>query len=48
MLAVTDADEAARWYERALGARQLWNLGGVVLGSVLFAAASIVTGATSI
>jgi len=30
MLAVTDADEAARWYERALGARQLWNLGGVV------------------
>ncbi|MCP2322264.1 putative glyoxalase superfamily protein PhnB [Hamadaea flava] len=30
MLAVADADEAARWYERALGARQLWNLGGVV------------------
>lgn len=30
MLAVADADEAAHWYERALGARQLWNLGGVV------------------
>jgi len=30
ILAVTDVDEAARWYERAHGARQLWTLGGVV------------------
>ena len=30
MLAVTNADESARWYERALGARQVWSLGGVV------------------
>ncbi len=30
MLAVADADAAARWYEQALGATQLWNLGGVV------------------
>jgi uncharacterized glyoxalase superfamily protein PhnB len=30
MLAVSDATEAARWYARALGATELWNLGGVV------------------
>jgi PhnB protein len=30
MLAVSDADAAARWYSEALGAAELWNLGGVV------------------
>jgi PhnB protein len=30
MLAVSDADAAARWYADALGATELWNLGGVV------------------
>lgn len=30
MLAVSDASEAARWYAEALGATELWNLGGVV------------------
>lgn len=30
MLAVDDAAAAADWYARALGARELWNLGGVV------------------
>src|SRR5262245_62314909 len=30
MLAVEDASEAARWYARALGAIELWNLGSVV------------------
>jgi PhnB protein len=30
MLAVPDATAAARWYERALGATRLWDLGGVV------------------
>ena len=30
MLAVSDAAAAARWYERALGATELWNLGSVV------------------
>ena len=30
MLAVEDAKEAAAWYTRALGARELWNLGSVV------------------
>lgn len=30
MLAVTDAAAAVRWYEEALGATQLWNLGSVV------------------
>lgn len=29
MLIVPDAAEAISWYERALGARQLWNLGSV-------------------
>lgn len=29
MLIVSDADEAVRWYERALGAEVLWDLGGV-------------------
>jgi uncharacterized glyoxalase superfamily protein PhnB len=28
MLAVEDAKEAAAWYKRALGATQLWSLGG--------------------
>jgi PhnB protein len=30
MLAVPDATAAAGWYARALGATELWNLGGVV------------------
>jgi PhnB protein len=30
MLAVPDASAAADWYERALGATELWNLGSVV------------------
>ena len=30
MLAVPDATAAARWYEQALGATTLWDLGGVV------------------
>jgi PhnB protein len=30
MLAVADAATAARWYSKALGATELWNLGGVV------------------
>jgi uncharacterized glyoxalase superfamily protein PhnB len=30
MLAVSDAQTAAQWYERALGATRLWDLGGVV------------------
>lgn len=30
MLAVTEAAVAVEWYERALGATQLWNLGSVV------------------
>ncbi len=29
-LAVPDAAAAARWYARALGATELWNLGSVV------------------
>jgi len=29
MLIVPDADRAVSWYEEALGATQLWNLGGV-------------------
>jgi uncharacterized glyoxalase superfamily protein PhnB len=29
MLAVPDADAALAWYKRALGATELWNLGGV-------------------
>src|SRR3954471_9916716 len=30
MVAVPDAARAVEWYERALGATQLWNLGSVV------------------
>jgi PhnB protein len=30
MLAVSDASAAAEWYELALGATRLWDLGGVV------------------
>lgn len=30
MLAVPDATVAVEWYQRALGATQLWNLGSVV------------------
>src|SRR2546429_3806464 len=30
MLAVPDAAAAARWYSEAVGATELWNLGGVV------------------
>jgi PhnB protein len=30
MLAVPDAARAVEWYERALGAEQVWNLGSVV------------------
>lgn len=29
MLIVSDADAAVGWYRDALGARELWNLGGV-------------------
>ena len=29
MLIVSDADAAVRWYTTALGAAQLWDLGGV-------------------
>ena len=29
MLIVSDADEAVQWYEQALGAKVLWDLGGV-------------------
>lgn len=29
MLIVPDADEAIAWYKTALGAAELWNLGGV-------------------
>jgi PhnB protein len=30
MLAVDDAQQAAAWYKRALGAAELWSLGSVV------------------
>jgi PhnB protein len=30
MLAVADAQAAAAWYQRALGAKELWSLGSVV------------------
>jgi PhnB protein len=30
MLAVADATAAAQWYAEAIGAAELWNLGGVV------------------
>ena len=30
MLAVADASAALAWYKQALGATELWNLGGVV------------------
>jgi catechol 2,3-dioxygenase-like lactoylglutathione lyase family enzyme len=30
MLVVPDAAAVARWYAKALGATELWNLGGVV------------------
>jgi len=30
MLAVADSSAAARWYVEAMGATELWNLGGVV------------------
>src|SRR5438105_2348503 len=30
MLAVPDAGQAATWYQVALGARELWNLGSVI------------------
>jgi PhnB protein len=30
MLAVPDAQKATDWYKRALGATELWNMGGVV------------------
>jgi uncharacterized glyoxalase superfamily protein PhnB len=30
MLPVSDASAAARWYAEALGASELWNMGGVV------------------
>lgn len=35
MLAVPDATAAARWYAEAMGAIELWNLGGVVGLTVL-------------
>ena len=30
MLAVEDAAKAVTWYKKALGAKELWNLGSVV------------------
>ena len=40
MLAVADAPQALAWYERALGATELWNFGSVVgmevLGAPIF------------
>src|SRR4030088_3309401 len=30
MLAVPDAGDAATWYQNALGAQELWNLGSVI------------------
>jgi PhnB protein len=39
MLIVSDADAAVAWYREALGARELWNLGGVAglaLGDAAF------------
>ena len=30
MLAVPDAPAASEWYQRALGAQELWNLGSVI------------------
>jgi len=39
MLIVPDASTAIAWYKRALGARELWNLGGVaglVIGEAPF------------
>ncbi len=30
MLAVANAPEAAEWYKKSLGARELWNLGSVI------------------
>lgn len=30
MLAVPDAPAASAWYQRALGATELWNLGSVI------------------
>jgi PhnB protein len=40
MLAVADAAQAFAWYQRALGATELWNLGSVigmeVLGAPIF------------
>jgi PhnB protein len=39
MLIVSEADAAVRWYQTALGARLLWDLGGVAgleLGDALF------------
>ncbi|NEU08184.1 hypothetical protein GZH53_07660 [Flavihumibacter sp. R14] len=40
MLAVSDAPAAVLWYKRALGASELWNLGGVagleIAGGVFF------------
>jgi PhnB protein len=35
MLAVADASASARWYATAIGATELWNLGGVVGMSVV-------------
>ncbi|HEY2438076.1 MAG TPA: VOC family protein [Solirubrobacteraceae bacterium] len=40
MLIVTDAEAAVVWYKHALGAKELWNLGGVagleVAGAAFF------------
>jgi len=40
MLAASDAQEAVRWYQRALGAEVMWDLGSVVgldiLGAPIF------------
>src|SRR4249919_1055324 len=47
MLIVSDADAAVRWYQTALGAGQLWDLGGVAgleLGGAPFFIHEVVSG----
>ncbi len=45
MLAVPDAAAAAQWYAQALGATELWNLGGVVGLTVAGAERAVTAGA---
>jgi catechol 2,3-dioxygenase-like lactoylglutathione lyase family enzyme len=50
MLAVQDAPAAVDWYKRALGATELWNLGGVaglsIAGAPVFVASRRTTAGT--